>query len=287
MSNVSAQRGSGVSRYLQEIREYPPLTREAEREVARRADAPAGCDEAFQDLVKANLGFVVKIAGEYRHLGLPFEDLLNEGNIGLIEAAHRFDPAHGAKFITYATWWIRKSMLKAISQNATIVHIPDYQIRLAREARETRRTLARALGRDAGREEISREMRVTVERLDTILQRQTRDRSLDETVGDDQETTYLDQLVDDRSVDPEADLIRHEIRGRLRQALQALSRRQRSVLVDRFGLTGGRRHTLREIGDRLGMTREGVRQMVNQATKRLRRVMVRRRSPEQRVRRAL
>jgi RNA polymerase primary sigma factor len=287
MSKASAQRGSGVSRYLQEIREYRPLTREAEQEVARRADAPAACGEAFQDLVKANLGFVVKLAGEYRHLGLPFEDLLNEGNVGLIEAARRFDPTHGAKFITYATWWIRKSMLKAISRNATIVHVPEYQLRQAREARETRRMLARALGRDAGREEISREMRVTVARLETILQGQVRDRSLDEPVGEDQETTYLDQLVDDRSVDPEEELIRHEIRGRLRRSLLVLSRRQRSVLIDRFGLSGGRRHTLREIGDRLGMTREGVRQMVNQATKRLRRVMGRRRSLEPRVRQVL
>jgi RNA polymerase primary sigma factor len=287
MSKASAQRGSGVSRYLQEIREYRPLTREAEQETARRADAPMACGEALQDLVKANLGFVVKIAGEYRHLGLPFEDLLNEGNVGLIEAAHRFDPAHGVKFITYATWWIRKSMLRAISQNATIVHIPEYQLRQARQARETSRMLARALGRAAGREEISREMHVTVARLETILQRQVRDRSLDETVGEDQETTYLDQLVDDRSVDPEEELIRHEIRGRLRRALLVLSGRQRSVLIDRFGLAGGRRHTLREIGDRLGMTREGVRQMVNQATKRLRRVMGRRRSPEHRVRQVL
>jgi RNA polymerase primary sigma factor len=287
MSKACAQRGSGVSRYLQEIREYRPLTREAEQEVARRADAPEACGEAFQDLVKANLGFVVKLAGEYRHLGLPFEDLLNEGNVGLIEAARRFDPAHGAKFITYATWWIRKSMLKAISRNATIVHVPEYQLRQAREARETRRMLARALGRDAGREEISREMHVTVARLETILQGQMRDRSLDEPVGEDQETTYLDQLVDDRSIDPEEELIRHEIRGQLRRSLLVLSRRQRSVLVDRFGLSGGRRHTLREIGDRLGMTREGVRQMVNQATKRLRRVMGRRRSPEHRVRQVL
>jgi len=287
MSKASAQCGSGVSRYLQEIKEYRPLTREAEQEVARRANAPAACGEAFQDLVKANLGFVVKIAGEYRRLGLPFEDLLNEGNIGLIEAARRFDPAHGTKFITYATWWIRKSMLKAISQNATIVHIPEYQLRQARQAREAGRMLARSLGRDAGREEISREMHVTVARLDAILQRQMRDRSLDETVGEDQETTYLDQLVDDRSIDPEAELIRHEIRGRLRRALLVLTRRQRSVLIERFGLAGGRRHTFSEIGDRLGMTREGVRQMVNQATKRLRRVMVRRRSPEQRVRQVL
>jgi RNA polymerase primary sigma factor len=287
MSKASAQRGSGVTRYLQEIREYRPLTREAEQAVARRADGPAVCGEPFEDLVTANLGFVVKMAAEYRHLGLPFEDLLNEGNIGLIEAARRFDPAHGAKFITYATWWIRKSMLKAISRNSTIVYVPEYQIRQARQLRETSRHLARALGRDAGREEISKEMGVTVARLDTILQTQMRDRSLDEQVGEDRESTHLDQLVDDRAVDPEEQLIRHEMRGDLSRALLALSRRQRAVLIERFGLAGGRRQTLREIGDRLGMTREGVRQMVNQATKRLRTVMVRRRGVEQRVRQAL
>jgi len=274
MSKASALRGSGVSRYLKEIREYRPLTREAEQAVAGHATAGGG--DAFQELVTANLGFVVKLASEYRHLGLPFEDLLNEGNVGLMEAARRFDPAHGAKFITYATWWIRKSMLKAVSRNSTIVHVPEYQLRQARQVRVASRMLARDLGRDADREEISREMRLSVARVDTLLMRTWRDRSLDEKVGEDQDTTLLDTLADDRSVDPEEEMIRLENRGRLRRALRTLGRRPRLVLIDRFGLEGGGRQTLKEIGDRLGMSREGVRQMVNQAMKRLRRVMVRR-----------
>lgn len=277
MARSYAERRSGVSRYLQEIREYQPLSREQEEDVARRIDAAGAAgagDEAFHELVTSNLRFVVKIANEYRQMGLPYEDLLNEGNLGLIEAAHRFDPAHGAKFVSYAMWWIRKSMLKAISQNASMVHLPEYQQRQVRQARRTSHRLARG-ERDAVREEISRELGVPVERVDELLRMQLRDLSLDEKVGEEQEATVVDQMVDERAVDAEEEMIRDEDRDQLRRALRRLSRRELTVLVDRYGLEGARSQTLREIGQRLGMSRERVRQIETQATLRLRKVLIR------------
>src|SRR5262245_15660028 len=170
MANRSFERSSCVSKYLQEISEYPLLTKEEEHEIAVRMGDVTGKDGSYHDLVKSNLSFVVKIASEYKNMGLPFEDLLNEGNIGLIEAAHHFDPSRGTKFITYAIWWIRKSILKALSQHAAMVRIPNYQLKKVRNVRNTERMLAKELGREADREEISKELRVTIAKIDEILQ---------------------------------------------------------------------------------------------------------------------
>ena len=150
MANRSFERSSCVSKYLQEISEFPLLTKEEEHEIAVRMEE-AGKNGSYHDLVKSNLSFVVKIASEYKNMGLPFEDLLNEGNIGLIEAAHHFDSSRGTKFITYAIWWIRKSILKALSQHAAMVRIPNYQLKKVRNVRNTERMLARELGREADR----------------------------------------------------------------------------------------------------------------------------------------
>ena len=117
------ERSSVLSRYFAEIREYPLLSKEQEQTLAK--DVRRGCKEALDELIESNLSFVVKVASEYRNLGLPFEDLLNEGNIGLIEAAHRYDASKGTKFITYAIWWIRKSILKALSEHSNLVRVPN------------------------------------------------------------------------------------------------------------------------------------------------------------------
>ena len=127
MESTQNDRSSLLSRYFAEIREYPLLTKEEEITLAQ--DITRGRNGALNDLIESNLSFVVKVASEYRNLGLPFEDLLNEGNIGLIEAAHRYDASKGTKFITYAIWWIRKSILKALSEHANLVRVPTYQMK--------------------------------------------------------------------------------------------------------------------------------------------------------------
>ena len=275
MANRSFERSSCVSKYLQEISEFPLLTKEEEHEVAVRMGEMAGKDGSYHDLVKSNLSFVVKIASEYKNMGLPFEDLLNEGNIGLIEAAHHFDHNRGTKFITYAIWWIRKSILKALSQHSAMVRIPNYQLKKVRNVRNTERMLAKELGREADREEISKELRVTIAKIDEILQMKMRELSLDDKVGKDKDTPMSDYLVDGRSINPEDELIKNESQVVIRMALRSLSDQEQTVIINRFGLEGGRVFTLKEIGEKLGVSRERIRQIENQAKKRLRKLIAR------------
>jgi len=267
-------RSTCVGRYLQEISEFPLLTKEEEQAIALRMLGSSE-ETSYHDLVKSNLSFVVKIASEYRNMGLPFEDLLNEGNIGLIEAAHHFDHTRGTKFITYAIWWIRKSILKALSQHSAMVRIPNYQLKKVRNVRNTERMLSRELGREADREEISRELRVTIAKIDEILQIKMRELSLDDKVGKDKDTPISDYLVDGRSINPEDELIKHENQGLIRLALRSLNDQEQTVIINRFGLEGGRTFTLKEIGEKLGVSRERVRQIENQAKKRLRKLVAR------------
>jgi RNA polymerase primary sigma factor len=286
MANRSFERSSCVSKYLQEISEYPLLSKEEEHAIAVRMGDVTGKDGSYHDLVKSNLSFVVKIASEYKNMGLPFEDLLNEGNIGLIEAAHHFDPSRGTKFITYAIWWIRKSILKALSQHAAMVRIPNYQLKKVRNVRNTERMLAKELGREADREEISKELRVTIAKIDEILQMKMRELSLDDKVGKDKDTPISDYLVDGRSINPEDELIKNESQGVIRMALRNLTEQEQTVIINRFGLEGGRIFTLKEIGEKLGVSRERVRQIENQAMKRLRKLIARQQHPENQTARA-
>lgn len=275
MANRSFERSSCVSKYLQEISEFPLLTKEEEHAIAVRMGEMVGKDGNYHDLVKSNLSFVVKIASEYKNMGLPFEDLLNEGNIGLIEAAHHFDPSRGTKFITYAIWWIRKSILKALSQHSAMVRIPNYQLKKVRNVRNTERMLSKELGREADREEISKELRVTIAKIDEILQMKLRELSLDDKVGKDKDTPISDYLVDGRSINPEDELIKNESQVVIRMALRSLTDQEQTVIINRFGLEGGRIFTLKEIGEKLGVSRERVRQIENQAKKRLRKLIAR------------
>src|SRR5580765_8122414 len=196
METSAKERGSVLSRYFSEIREYPLLTKDEEMALAE--GVKNGDRSALNELIESNLSFVVKVSSEYRNLGLPFEDLLNEGNIGLIEAAHHFDHNRGTKFITYAIWWIRKSILKALSQHSAMVRIPNYQLKKVRNVRNTGRMLSKELGREADREEISKELRVTIAKIDEILQMKMRELSLDDKVGRDRDTPISDYLVDGR-----------------------------------------------------------------------------------------
>lgn len=282
------ERSTSVSKYLSDIGEFPILSKEEEHKLAASIRSK-NKNQALNELVESNLSFVVKIASEYRNLGLPFEDLLNEGNIGLIEAAHHFDHNRGTKFITYAIWWIRKSILRALSQHSTLVRIPNYQMKKVRNVRATERALARALGRKPDREEISRELQSTIAKIDEILQIKLRELSLDDKVGRDKDTPISDYLVDRASVNPEEELLREESQDLIRLALRDLSDQEQTVIMNRFGFEGGKTFTLKQIGEKLGISRERVRQIEFQAKKRLRKLIFRSRaiaSPSKKVRAA-
>ncbi len=265
------EKDSSLARYLSEIGDYSILTKEQEMEIARRARA-RGKPEQLNRLVESNLSFVVKIANEYRNLGLPFEDLLNEGNIGLIEASQRYDHTKGTKFITYAIWWIRKSILKALSEQSSIVRVPNYQLKKVRKVRDTEQNLARTLGRKPDKAELSKELDSTVSKIDEILQIKLREVSIDEKVGREKDIPLSDYLVDDQSVNPEDELLKHESEDLVRTALGSLTPQEHRVIINRFGLAGGRSFTLKEIGQSMGLSRERIRQIEAQAKKKLRRV---------------
>ena len=259
-----------LSRYFTDIREYPLLTKEQEQELALRVQQ--GDPAAFEKLVASNLSFVVKVANEYRNLGLPLEDLLNEGNLGLIEAARRYDPSKGTKFITYAIWWIRKSILKALAEQVNLVRVPTYQMKKVREVRETERTLREELGRAPKRHEIGDRLNVPVKKVDQVLQVNSREMSIDEQVGKDTKTTVSEYLVDQASKCPELELLKGEGTSLVSEAITHLNDQEQVVIKHRFGLDGFAIMTLKEIGEKIGVSRERVRQIETQAKTRLRRM---------------
>ncbi len=273
MESTQNDRSSVLSRYFAEIREYPLLTKEEEMTLAR--SVKLGRKDALDELIESNLSFVVKVASEYRNLGLPFEDLLNEGNIGLIEAAHRYDASKGTKFITYAIWWIRKSILKALSEHSNLVRVPNYQMKKVREIRDAENSLRRSLGRKPEREEISERLSKSVSKIDQVLQFSLREVSLDDKVGKERDTLISDFLVDRRFSSPEDDLIKRESSSLVGDAMAHLTEQEKTVVCYRFGLVGGPPLTLKEIGEKMGISRERVRQIECQAKSRLRKIFAR------------
>jgi RNA polymerase primary sigma factor len=269
MDHTSSAKSSVLSQYFAEIRDYSLLTRDEEQQLAR--DIQAGRGEALDQLVRANLSFVAKIASEYRNLGVPFEDLLNEGNLGLIEAARRFDPDKNNKFISYAIWWIRKAILKALCEKAHVVRMPYSQIKKFKEIRRAEQELQTSLGRAPNREEISSHLSKCMAKIDRVLQYGVHETSLDIGVGEDQETPLAEVLADARASSPEDELLERETNSGLGDAYRQLTEQQRTVIAYRYGVHGQRPLTLQETGALIGVSRERVRQIENQAKERIRR----------------
>ena len=182
MGQRFSDRSNAVSKYLQEMGQFSILSVEDEQALAASL---AGKDKAaaITKLVESNLPFVWKVASDFRNSGLPFEDLLNEGNLGLLEAARHFDPGRGTRFITYAVWWIRKSILLALSRDIDLIRVPRYQIKKTRMLRAAETALASELGRKPEREEISRELRSPTVKIDKLLQVRQKPLSLDDKIG--------------------------------------------------------------------------------------------------------
>jgi RNA polymerase primary sigma factor len=271
----SEQQGRGPSspeslrKYLKEIAKLPRITVEEERDLGRRIQK--GDRAAMQKLVEANLRFVVSFAKRYRGCGLSFLDLINEGNVGLIEAAKRFAPTKNVKFIAYAVWWIRQSIIHALSDQSGPFRLPQKQANLLYRIGKTQSALMSELQRRPSVEEIAEAMEVDPEDVTTLLQVSDENISLSEVIDEEHEFHLSDKL--EQEVIPSADavMLRGALRTHMRAALADLDDKERRVILLRYGLTGEEPKTLKEIGEVMNLSRERIRQIEAQALRKLHR----------------
>lgn len=257
--------------YLSEIGFSPLLTAQEEVTLARALQA--GDEASRKRMIESNLRLVVKIARRYLNRGLPLLDLIEEGNIGLIRAVEKFDPERGFRFSTYATWWIRQTIERAIMNQTRTIRLPIHVIKEINIYLRAARHLSQTLDHDPTTEEIAAELDRPVEEVKRMLGLNERTASVDEPVGRDGERSLLDSIPDEAGIDPAQMLQDEDVREHLEEWLSGLTEKQRAVVEQRFGLHGTEPATLEEVGNRIGVTRERVRQIQIEALRRLRRVL--------------
>jgi RNA polymerase primary sigma factor len=259
---------NAIRQYLDEIGRYPLLNAEQEMLLARRV--AEGDPEAQRCLVEANLRLVVSIAKRYNNHGVSLLDLVQEGNLGLIRATQKFDPARGFRFSTYATWWIRQAISRAVAECTRAIHIPVHVVELIYKVKRVARYLYQELGRAPALEEIASAAGLTKERIVELQSMSENPISLDAPLIDDEQYHLADTLEDTQATTP-ADLVAHQVlRDQISCALEILSQRERQVIELRYGLHDGRCHTLEELSAHFKLTRERIRQIEVKALKTLR-----------------
>lgn len=252
--------------YLDEIAKFPPLTEEEEKRVGARARE--GDLEAMRRLIESNLKFVVSYVKKYRGMGLGLLDLVNEGNVGLIEAAKRFDPTRNVRFISYAVWWIRQAVLHSLSQYSRIYNIPQkLSDRISAMKRKTAELKAE-LGREPTRAEVARRMGISEEDADDLAVLAEKNVSLSDRLSDDG-LEVEDRISDDVSPPVEYLIIKSSVQQQIRAMIGELDEKEAVVLKLRFGLDDDRPRTLQEIGNEMGLTRERIRQIEQKAMRKL------------------
>lgn len=259
---------NAIRQYLGEIGRYPLLTAGQEMKLAWRV--VDGDIEAQQQLVEANLRLVVSIAKRYNSNGISLLDLVQEGNLGLIRAAQKFDPARGFRFSTYATWWIRQSISRAVAEHTRTIHIPVHVVEMIYKIKRISRLLYQDLGREPLPEEIAVAMGLTKERVVELQTMAETPISLDAPLIDD-EQYHLADMLEDTSVTAPADVVTHQVlRDQITSAMESLSQRERQVIELRYGLYDGYCHTLEELSAFFKLTRERIRQIEVKALRTLR-----------------
>ena len=253
--------------YFQDISDAEPLSAEREAELAR--EIRAGNERARNDLVAANLRFVVRVATEYQNCGLPLEDMISAGNMGLIQAAERFDETRGFKFITYAHWWIRQGIYNAITQESRLVRLPANRVKLLNSITRLLKELGYAQITDSSPEFIAKELGVSVDMIEDTLMRAQDVCSLD-SAGDEEERSPMDIVEDYSQVLPDVEVSLLSDKKLLKRVLSTLDPREAQVLRLHFGLENKEPFTLARIGKRLGLTKERVRQIKEKALSKLR-----------------
>ena len=262
---------SPLSLYMREVGEVPLLTPVQEVELAARIKK--GDEQARDHMIRANLRLVVKIARQYEGLGLPLLDLINEGNLGLMKAVERFDPAKGGKLSTYGSWWIKQSIKRALANQSKTIRLPVHLVDKIAKMRRVALKLQEEFGREPTDEELAEEMNMSPSRVAQMRTAAIRPASLDAPIGDDDSQTFSDLVSDERAHDPYEDLEDKTVTGMLQEMVKTLDPREATILRYRFGLDGGNEKTLEEVGQKFGVTRERVRQIQNIALKRMRKMI--------------
>ena len=265
--SITNRESESLEKYLQEIGKEEMISVEEEVELAQRIRK--GDREALERLTKANLRFVVSVAKQYQNQGLSLADLINEGNVGLIKAAEKFDETRGFKFISYAVWWIRQSILQAIAEQSRIVRLPLNQVGSVNKINRMLSKFEQENERRPSVEEISKEINLPEEKVDEAMSANTRHVSVDAPFSEGDEGSLLDVLINESSPMADRQLVMESLQAEIKQALRILNERERNVIEAFFGINGPEM-TLEEIGDKYGLTRERVRQIKEKAIRRLR-----------------
>jgi RNA polymerase primary sigma factor len=262
---------TAIKLYLREIGQVKLLTPQEEIELAARIKK--GDKKAREQMIKANLRLVVKIARDYDGIGLPLLDLISEGNIGLMKAVERFDPKKGGKLSTYGSWWIKQSIKRALANQSKTIRLPVHLVDKISKMRRVAMRLQEELGREPTDEELADELDLTAARVRQMRLAAIRPASLDAPIGDDDSNNFSDLVEDENAITPYQDLEDKTVTDMLQDMVKHLDAREATILRYRFGLDGGSEKTLEEVGEKFGVTRERVRQIQNLALKKLRRMI--------------
>jgi RNA polymerase primary sigma factor len=260
-----------LSKYLRSMGSIPLLTHKDEIEVARRIDdGGADSELAKSALIKANLRLVVSIAKQYTYRGLPLADLIQEGNLGLMKAVEKFDWTKGFKFSTYASWWIRQSIIRAIESQIRTIRVPIYKLEVVNRVHQTQKLLFQLTGREPTIPEIARHLEVPVEEVEELLKLTKEPMSLDAQVSEDSESTAIDFIENPDAENPAGAMDEADLRDSIEDVLSSLSPREEKVIRMRYGIGEPTHYSLEEIGARFALTRERIRQIEIKALRKLR-----------------
>jgi RNA polymerase primary sigma factor len=263
---------AGLKKYMSEIGQVPLLT--PAEEIALAARIQQGDAEARTLMIRANLRFVVKIAVDYVNLGLPLSDLIEEGNIGLMKAVERFDPAKGAKLSSYAVWWIKQAIKSALHNQGKIIRLPRHSAVKLSKMRTVSLQMSESLGHEPTDEEMSEELGIGEAQISDLKLAGARPCSLDAPINDTAEDVLAELVPDEREQTPFEALRDSDLREKVIDALSVLNERERKIISARYGLNGEEPPTLEEVGGKLGITRERTRQLQNNALAKLRRALI-------------
>jgi RNA polymerase primary sigma factor len=255
--------------YLKEVHTIPLLTPKEEVDLSKKIKR--GDEQARKKMIQSNLRLVINIAKRYMHLGVPLLDLIEEGNLGLMKAVDKFNHRKGYRFSTYAAWWIKQGVTRSIFEQGKVIRIPVYMNELIAKWKKTKERLSQKLKQPPSDEQIAKRMKINKDKMDHInFWLATKTSSLDAPIGDEDESQVSDLVEDESAIPPDAEIKRVFAKERIENLMDMMSRREREILDMRFGLIDGKTYTLAEVSKKMGVSRERIRQIEEEALRKLR-----------------